>query len=114
MSSGQVSAIDNFGNTRPDLASATTRVMYLAIGIFRERMTESLNPIFWGEAIVFLPRTVLSHLGVSAEGVVAKVANLVWLVVVFIFGAIWAAYLDEINTLIRGTLNGLLTVAPKP
>jgi hypothetical protein len=49
-----------------------------AKGAYRQRSLESFNPIFWIESIIFLPRSIISYLGLSTESIMTKILLILW------------------------------------
>lgn len=52
-----------------------------AIGVFRGRIFECLNPVYWVDCVLFLPKNILKYLNVSVESILVKFCQLIyWLV----------------------------------
>lgn len=49
-----------------------------ALAIFLNRILESLNPLYWIETIINLPKTALIYLGLPSESVFIKALQLIW------------------------------------
>lgn len=49
-----------------------------AKGVFRRRMLDAINPFYWLETIIFLPRTTLGYLGVTGESLIVKILQVVY------------------------------------
>ena len=63
-------------------------MFHMAVGIYKHRVRESYNLIYWINTIVFLPAKTLQYFGVSEGSWIGKAANVVaWLATVlgFIF-----------------------------
>jgi hypothetical protein len=96
------SVMDNFPNAREDIATLTNAMFLQAVGTYRSRMIDTLNPLRWIEWAIFLPRNTLRHLGVSADGVVIKLAQIVWWIIAAMVGFSYALYKPELESLIKG------------
>ena len=73
-----ISVFDNLPALTKDIAQIVGAKFVEAKGTFKNRVLESFNPIFWIENIVFLPRNLLVYLGLDAEKVFVKVAQILW------------------------------------
>lgn len=49
-----------------------------AEGVFRHRMLQAINPVYWVESIVFLPKYVLEYLGLSSDSLSARLLQIVY------------------------------------
>jgi hypothetical protein len=102
-----VSVMANFPNRRDDFFVLTRGMLHQAIGVYRSRILETFNPLYWIEFIVNFPKQVLSYLGVSPEKLVVKIAQFVYWVVGAVVGFLLTLFRPEIETLVRDWLNGL-------
>lgn len=98
----EVSVFANFPNSREDFAAPFLAMFLQAIGTYRARMFESLNPLYWIEAVIYLPRTVLCYLDLPAEGTGAKILQLAWWIAGAVSTTALALYAREIRTFIEG------------
>jgi len=103
----QVSVFANFPNRREDFVSLTMEMFYQAIGVYRSRVLETFNPLYWIEFVINLPKQVLSYLGVSPENLVVKIAQLIYWIVCAVLGFLFALYKSEIETLVRDWISKL-------
>jgi len=99
---GNASVMDNFPNARQDIATLTNAMFLQALGTYRSRMIDTFNPLRWIEWLINLPRYALRYLGVSADGAVIKLAQILWWIVCGIAGFSYALYKPELVTLIKG------------
>ena len=98
----EVSVFGNFPNSRDDFAAPFIAMFLEAKGTYRARMLESLNPLYWIEAIIYLLRTLLGYLDLPAEGTGVKILQLVWWIVGAVSTTALALYAAEIRTFIEG------------
>lgn len=103
----EASVFDNFPNAREDFAYPTLAMFREAIGTYRSRMLEAFSPLYWLETLIHLPREVLGYLGVSAESVFVKAAQIVWWVMGTLLSLLFVLYRPEIRTVISGWLENL-------
>jgi len=98
----EVSVFANFPNSREDFAAPLLAMFLESIGTYRARMLESLNPLYWIEAIVYLPRTVMGYLDLPTKGTGIKILQLVWWIVCAASTTALALYTLEIRTFLEG------------
>lgn len=87
IASHNASVLFNFPYNQVDHVKATYSLLYNAKGVYKNRCIESLNPIFWIDTLIHLPRAILGYLGLSEETLSVKFFQLLyWLLVpVFLF-----------------------------
>ena len=106
---GTVGVFVNFPSNRQDAAQIIINMFHRAIGIYRRRIWQSVNPFSWIEFIIYLPQNTLLFLGVSGPNLLTKIFQLIYWFVAVIFAlaaAFYAtesrAFLDRIFKLIGG------------
>jgi len=102
-----VSVMANFPNRRRDFFVIMKGMFHQAIGVYRSRILETFNPLYWIEFLVNLPRQVLNYLGVSSESLVTKIFQLIYWTVSALLGFLFALYRSEIQTLVRDWISKL-------
>lgn len=107
LTSGTVSTFANLMNTDYSVVSFNVFAFNQAIGVFRTRMFESLNPLFWIEAIIMLPKHILSYLGASPESLIIKISQILFWLISTLIGAYWALFPDELRKLIDRVIDTL-------
>ena len=55
-----------------------TRSLSAAKGIFKSRIFEAFSPLYWINCILFLPRNILTYLGLDADGIMSKILQLLY------------------------------------
>ena len=98
---GNVSVFNNIANRREDVVESVYSKFHQSIGIYRSRMWDAINPLYWVEFILMLPKQLLSYLGVKPESVGIKVAQLIYWFVGLVLGLLGSAYKNEIDIAIR-------------
>lgn len=97
---GQTSLFSNMENRREDVIGNMLSCFASARGTYKDRIIENFSPIFWINCVLFLPRTVLTYLGVSADNFFAKLCQLIyWLTAPFL-----VLFRDNLYELIRSLL----------
>lgn len=104
---GNASVFANFPNAREDIATHVNSMFLEAIGTYRARMFDTFNPLRWIEWLINLPRFTLQYLGVSADAVVIKLAQIVWWIAGAFVGFAYALYRPEFEALIKGWIGKL-------
>ncbi|NQU29988.1 MAG: hypothetical protein HQ525_04915 [Anaerolineae bacterium] len=79
------SVFENLAVKRQEIVNHVLRMFHEAIGIYRHRVFEALNPLYWLEVIVFLPKRVLEYVGVSPDTALANVAQVIYWIMDFFF-----------------------------
>ena len=104
VSQGVASVFDNFPSKREDIVQVTIRMFQEAIGVYRTRTLEAINPLYWIELVVFLPQKVLKYLGVSAESLLTRVITLLWWVTSVVAAFLFALYRPDVEALVKAIL----------
>lgn len=84
VSTGNVSVFQNLSVLRKDIVTIINGDFREAIGIYRQRMLEAINPFYLIESFFQLPRLVLEYLGIKPESVFIKLFQLLWWTIVAI------------------------------
>ncbi len=74
----RLSVLDCMDMERDDIFGLMTRNFHEAIGVYRSRMWETVNPLYWVEWIIYLPREVVGYFGVPEESFGVRVAQVIW------------------------------------
>ncbi len=69
------SVFHNFPSTLQVIAYPALEMFDSAIGIYKSRIIESFNPIYWIEQILFLPKNLLTYIGLNSENTAFKICN---------------------------------------
>ena len=72
-----------------------------AIGVFRSRIKNAINPLYWIEFIFFLPKVVLNYLGVSAESIIVKFAQIIYWLAGVLFAVFKSYIIDYLREIFR-------------
>lgn len=76
------SLFDNIPLINKEVLSLVVQFFKESIGIFKHRMFDSINPVYWVETFIFLPKKTFSYLGMSADGLLIKIFQVSWWLVV--------------------------------
>lgn len=69
------STFQNFPMTQRAVSEPALVMFRNATGIYRTRMLESINPIYWTDLIVFLPKNLLDYIGINSDAAAFKLWN---------------------------------------
>lgn len=70
----------------------------IARGYYKNRMFESFNPMYWIRLIIFLPKNIISYLGLNTDTIFTKIFQIIFWIIDSI---IIVVYQDEITTFIK-------------
>ena len=93
--------LEQFPSREESFVVATNTKMLEAMGVFKSRCIETVNPIYWINTVIFLPKKVISYLGVSAESILIKLAQLIWWIVCLIITIINFIYPDYLRNILQ-------------
>lgn len=89
---------------REDIIEIVIRMFHRTIGVYRSRMIESISPIYWLEFVIFLPKHILTYIGISGESVFMKIVQVVYLLSV----SLSALFKDELKPIIKNWLSSFM------
>jgi hypothetical protein len=98
---GNASVLANFPNRREDAAQATYNIFSQTIGVYRLRMWQTINPLFWLECVIYLPKNAMIFLGLDANSAATKFLQLVWWLAAALLGVFYGIFKSEVDGYIR-------------
>ncbi len=101
LATGNISMFKNLTPLRGDVTISVSGMLCIAKGTFRARAVETLNPLYWVEFIIHLPKRLLNYLGVSAESVVIRLAQLIHWLFAFVRAFSFAMFRPDLELLAR-------------
>lgn len=75
---GHTLLFSNMENRREDIVEIMLSCFASARGAYKNRIIENFSPIFWINCALFLPRTILTYMGVSADSFFSKLLQLIY------------------------------------
>lgn len=97
------SAYNNMCYRHADVISAMTSAFEKALGVYRKRIIDNFNPIFWIETLIYLPKNIIKYIGLNETSIFTKTFQILyWLIIAF-----YTIYSDTINSLIQDFLSNL-------
>ncbi len=103
-----VSCFQNFPIRDQQFVGNTLTMFHHAIGVYRSRIVETFNPLYWIGLALNLPRAVLQYLGLSPESVVIKVLQLAYWAVSGIFILLWAVYQPAVHGYVKRLVDSII------
>lgn len=101
--SGNASLFDNLFVNNKDVVANTFNAFYKAKSVFKRRIKENFNPIFWIECLIYLPKNIFDYLGIKSSSLIVRSSQVFyWFISVF-----YAIYSDQINNFIQDFLSNL-------
>lgn len=76
IANGQAYLMDQFPSRREDYAPAILQTIEEAIGYYKFQVRQCINPIYWIEFFVWLPKRLTTFLGLNSELKAMKLVNL--------------------------------------
>lgn len=86
----------NFPSNIQVFAAPTLCLFDNAIGIYRSRVLESFSPLYWVDALLFLPKNILLYIGLDTEKVTFKLCNVILSSIWWFVGAAFLFFKTEL------------------
>jgi hypothetical protein len=86
-------------------AIAILQILQQTVSVYKSRLAEAINPLYWINVVIFLPRTILEYLGAKGTGLGTKVLQLIY----WICGTVLAIWKDEIFSFIRDLMSRVIS-----
>lgn len=100
IATGCISIFNNLLNNRSDIATHVANILLEAKGNYWSRFINSFNPFYWIRIILYIPKYMLSYLGVKADSIIIKVFQLVYWIIGIICTFTFAIFPEEIKAFI--------------
>lgn len=95
IASFKASSFDNFPSAHQDFVSDIFFKFEEALGVFRLRMLDSINPLYWIESLLFAPKHLLEYFGLNLEKSSSKIINSLLLCIWWLFGIFWSIFHEQ-------------------
>lgn len=82
-------------------------MFYEAEGVYRQRMFDSLNPVYWIELIIYAPKKLLTYLGFDETKILFKTCNILLTFIWWSIMSIIIFFRPQLQQLIVETLGEL-------
>jgi hypothetical protein len=100
LSHGNASVLANFPSALDGHVQSTIRMLDDAIGVYRTRALEALNPLFWIEFVIKLPQNALSYLGVPPEALITRILQVLYWILCLIAGLLHSVLKPDMEHLV--------------
>lgn len=102
--SGQTSLFNNMQLLRKDVVTLTNICFQQAVTIFMQNIKDALNPFYWLDFIVFLPRHIAIYLDLSFPKAVIKIFQVIY----WLIGFAYSVYSSEFNSFFKSLIGRLI------
>lgn len=102
---GNISVFENILNTRQDIASSAIELLLEAKGNYWSKFINSINPFYWIRFMLFIPKNLLSYLGVNPNSILIKIFQIFYWLLGTIFSLFITIYPNEIKKIIDSIIN---------
>lgn len=100
-----ISIFENLLNPRQDIASAVMELLLEAKGNYWSRFVNSINPLYWFRIILYLPKNIISFLGMDTENTIVKILQLIYWFIGIIFTILLSVFPEEIKNFLLSLVN---------
>lgn len=70
--------LDAIPTSQVDHLSLIISILNKTLGVFQQRIFDTINPLYWITSVLFLPKSIMQYLGVNPDSVITKLLQLVW------------------------------------
>lgn len=95
-----VSVFSMFPSLRPTFAGEALNMFEEAAGVFKKNMRDCLNPLYWIDFFLFLPKSLLSYLGFPSDTTWYKICNILLTFIWWLLGTIIIFFKPQIQQFI--------------
>ena len=97
IASFNASVFQNFPSNIAIIANPALNMFKNASGIYKSRIYEGFNPIYWVDLIIFLPKNLLSYIGLDSEKAAFKIWNVFLTFIWWVFCTLVTFFQPEIK-----------------
>ena len=101
---GKLNLFDNMHLKRQDVVDLINVCFKQAITVFKQNIEDAINPLYWLDFIVFLPRHIATYLNVSPGKVGIKIFQIIW----WLLNIIYVIFRNEFNSLFKSLIEKLI------
>lgn len=105
IANSNVSVLDNIICNREDIAYSNYELLLEAKGNYWIRFVNSINPFYWIRIIIFIPKYLLSYLGLKPDSILIKVFQLIYWFLAVTFTILTSVFADEVKHFIMSFIN---------
>ena len=108
LSSFDADIFTNFPSANYDIYNGVLRMFNEAEGVFRHRIFETFNPLYWIDIVLFAPKKLLLYLSIKEDNILFKICNVLFTLIWWIICTVFVFFQPEIKQLIVELLRYLL------
>ena len=82
----QAKGFSNLNVIDEEVITIITQKFHEAIGVFKSRIYEVINPLFWIEFLLKLPTYILEYIGLEEKGKLSKFLQIIYWIIGIILG----------------------------
>jgi len=82
----EIKGFSNLTLIDPEIINAIQSKFHEAIGVYKHRVCQTINPVFWIEFIIRLPKHALSVLGIKSDNSFSQLVQLIYWIIGIIMG----------------------------
>lgn len=105
IANGNVSVFENILNPRQDIAYTVTDLLLEAKGNYWSKFVNSINPFYWLRIILYIPKFVLSYIGISPDSIFIKIIQLIYWLLGITFTVLTSVFPEEVKNFILSIIN---------
>lgn len=105
IASGNVSVFQNILNPRQDIALTVMDLLLEAKGNYWSKFINSINPFYWLRIILYIPKYLLSFLGINSDSLLIKIFQLVYWFLCITFTILTTVFTDEVKIFITSFIH---------
>lgn len=105
VANANISVLDNIVCNRQDVFSAAYELLLEAKGNYWIRFINSFNPFYWIRMVLYIPKYLLSYLGLKTDSVVIKIFQLLYWLLGIVFTILVSVFPDEVKTFIMSFIH---------
>ena len=105
LANGHASVLQNITNNRQDMVSASYELLLEAKGNYWSRFINSINPFYWLRVVLFIPKYLLSYIGINADSIIIKIFQVLYWLVGVTFTFLISVYPEEIQDFINSLIH---------
>ena len=100
IANSNASILTNITSNRQDISSAAYELLLEAKGIYWSRFINSINPLYWLKIVLYIPKYILSYLGLNADSIIIKISQLIYWIFGILFTIAISVFSDEVKSFI--------------
>ncbi len=105
VATGNVSVFQNLLNQREDFAFTVIELLLEARGNYWSKFVNSINPFYWLRIVLYIPKFVLSYIGISPDSICIKIIQLIYWLLGITFTVLISVFPQKVKDFILSIIN---------